>query len=400
MGSALVQFGLVWWLTQSTGSATILATATALAVIPEIIISPFAGAMVDRWNRRKVIIYSDSLIAIVTLALAILFIIGKIQVWHIYVTMFIRAVGSAFHYPAETASIALMVPADQLSRIAGLNQALRGVLGIMAPPLGALLLELSGVHATLAVDILTALAAVIILLFIQIPQPENAVETYPGMNFFTTILADMHAGLRYLLRWKGAVELIGLAMIFKIALSPAFSLHPLLVSSHFNGGAAEYSLVEAASGVGVVAGGLLLGIWGGFKRKIFSTLTGIFGIGSCMLLISVLSPHSLTLLVVITFFIGVMIPITDGPMNAIMQTSVAPEFQGRVFTLIGSLVWLTTPLGLAFAGPLADHFGLQIWYLAAGVLCLLSGAAAFMIPQLVRIEENNRLVSESTKKQK
>jgi DHA3 family macrolide efflux protein-like MFS transporter len=145
-GSTLVQFAIVWWLTKTTGSASILAAASAIAIIPEIVVSPFAGVIVDRSNRKIIMMLADSIIAVVTILLAVLFYFGVVQIWQIYVVMFIRAVGESFHYPAEQASVALMVPSDSLSRIAGLNQALRGGVNIIAPPLGALLLEVLNVQ--------------------------------------------------------------------------------------------------------------------------------------------------------------------------------------------------------------------------------------------------------------
>ena len=148
-GSALVQFTLVWWLTQETGSATVLATFTLVGLLPQIIVQPFAGAIVDRISRKKVIIMADALIALATLALGILFFLGKAHVWHIYAIMFIRAVGEAFHFPAEMATVPLMVPGDQLSRIAGLNQAANGIINIVSAPLGALVLNLIGVQGSL-----------------------------------------------------------------------------------------------------------------------------------------------------------------------------------------------------------------------------------------------------------
>jgi DHA3 family macrolide efflux protein-like MFS transporter len=191
-GSTLVQFALVWWLTKSTGSASILATASAIAILPEIIVSPFAGAIVDRTNRKTVMMVSDSLIAVATIILAVMFYFGIVQIWHIYMLMFIRAVGGAFHFPAEQASVSLMVPGEQLSRIAGMNQALRGSVNIVAPPLGALLLEWLDVQGTLSVDFITAFFAVAILFFIRIPQPENASEN-TSMTF-KSLLADMFGG--------------------------------------------------------------------------------------------------------------------------------------------------------------------------------------------------------------
>ena len=132
LGSNLVQFTLVWWLTEKTGSTVVLATATLVALLPEVLLAPFAGALVDRWNRRRVMMVADGAIALVTLGLVALFLTNAIQPWHIYVAMFLRAVGGGFHFPAFAASSTLMVPERHLARLAGANQALRGMMSIAA----------------------------------------------------------------------------------------------------------------------------------------------------------------------------------------------------------------------------------------------------------------------------
>jgi len=387
-GSMLVQFALVWWLTKETGSATILATATAFAILPEILISPFAGAIVDRFNRKRLIIISDGGIAIATIILAVLFYFNLVEIWHVYLMMLLRAVGSSFHYPAEQSSISLMVPEKHLARIAGLNQSLKGAVNIVAPPLGALLLESVNVQGALYVDFITALIAIIILLFIKIPQPEKS-----GNNnavTFNSLVQDIKDGFNYILRWKGLVALIVLAMVFKIALSPAFSLFPLLVNKHFQGDASQYGLIESIIGIGIVLGGILLGIWGGFKKKIWTTWLGIAILGACLIWISLLNGDQFLILIPASFLLGFVIPIIDGPIMAILQSGVDPEYQGRVFTLISSLVLLTTPVGLGIADPVADKFGIMIWFALAGLLCLLSSFAIFFLPLLKNIEDNNR----------
>ncbi|HEU5088413.1 MAG TPA: MFS transporter, partial [Roseiflexaceae bacterium] len=140
-GSSLANFALIWWITQETKSATVLAIGTIVTMVPGIIIGPFAGALVDRWDRRRVMIVADALGACAAAMLAILFATGRIEVWHIYTAMFVRSLAGAFHFPAMQASTALMVPDDQLTRVAGLNQMLQGASGIVAPPLGALLVS-------------------------------------------------------------------------------------------------------------------------------------------------------------------------------------------------------------------------------------------------------------------
>lgn len=386
VGSQVVQFALVWWLTQLTGSATVLATASMAAILPDIILSPIAGAYVDRWNRRMVMMVADGMIALASLWLAYLFWTGAVQVWHVYVIMAVRAVGGSFHWPAMQASTSLMVPQEQLTRVAGLNQTLKGVLNIACPPLGALLLAAMPLHGILLVDVGTALLAILPLFYVCVPQPQRVTQGVQRPS----VWADMREGLDYILGWPGLMAMLGLAMIFKIALTPAFSLLPLLVSKHLGGGAAQLSLLDAVAGVGIVVGGLALSAWGGFRRKIYTTLVGIIGFGLGFLLLGLTPAGAFSIALVSTFVIGLMIPLTDGPIMAILQATVAPELQGRVFTLIGSLLWITSPFSLAVAGPVSDRLGLQVWYVAAGVACAVIGLAAFFVPAIARIEEYRR----------
>jgi MFS transporter, DHA3 family, macrolide efflux protein len=210
------------------------------------------------------------------------------------------------------------------------------------------------------------------------------------------LIADIKAGFLYILKWKGLVSLILLAMIIKFALSPAFSLIPLLVNKHFLGDAIQYGLIESVSGIGVVIGGILLSVWGGFKKKIRTIWLGIIVIGLSFLWISALKTNQFFLLIPAMFMLGFMIPMVDGPFMAILQSKVAPDFQGRVFSMTGSLLWLTTPLGLGFAGPVSDRMGLQIWYLLAGILCVLTSFSIFFLPVLRNIEENNNHIKSVT----
>ena len=268
--------------------------------------------------------------------------------------------------------------------MAGLNQTLNGALSIVGPPLGALLMEVLLLYGVMLVDVGTAMLAILPLFFVHVPQPKRddmgAEEP--------TIWTDMREGLRYIRGWPGLMALIGAAMIVKIALTPAFSLLPLLVSEHFNGDAAQLSLLEATIGVGIVMGGLILSVWGGFRRKIYTTMMGMVVLGLGFVVLG-FTPRNLFLAALVsTFLVGLMIPLIDGPIMAILQGTVAPEMQGRVFTMMGSLLWITSPFSLAVAGPVSDWLGLQVWYITAGVLCGAAGLAGFFIPAIVNIEEN------------
>ena len=176
LGSSLVQFALVWWITNTTGSATLLATATMVGMLPAVILGPFAGALVDRWNRKWVMMIADSGIALVSLWLAWMFLIGQAQIWQVFIVLALRSLGGAFHWPAMQASTSLMVPDKQLARIAGINQVLFGLMNIIAPPLGALLLALLPMGGILMIDVGTAAVAVLMLSVVFVPQPKRAVQ--------------------------------------------------------------------------------------------------------------------------------------------------------------------------------------------------------------------------------
>lgn len=386
-GSQLVQFALIWWLTETTRSATVLATATLVGVLPQVLLGPFAGPLVDRWNRRKVMVVSDALVALATLVLVLLFASGTAQVWHVFAAMFIRSLAGSFHFPSMEASTSLMVPDDQLARVAGLNQMLFGLMGIVAPPAGALLLAALPMQGVLAVDIVTAVIAVLSLLLVSIPQPEHKVSA--GSNPFATFWRDLRDGFSYIRAWPGLMAVIVVAMLLNLVVSPASSLTPLLVTNHFGGREGELAAMSSAMSVGMVIGGVTLGVWGGFKRRIYTSLVGVVGTSLGFVLVGAAPAGAFWMAVAAFFLSGVMMPITNGPMMAVMQSVVTPEMQGRVFTLLNSGSMLMMPLGLAVAGPLADRLGVQSMYLIAGGLCLLLTVVALGIPPLMNIERNH-----------
>jgi DHA3 family macrolide efflux protein-like MFS transporter len=385
IGSRAAQFALVWWLTLETGSATVLATASLVALAPQILLGPFVGALVDRWNRRVVMIVADSFIALVGLWLAFLFWSGTMQVWHVYIVMLARSLGGSFHWPAMAASTTLMVPEKYYTRISGLNQTIHGLLTLIGAPLGALLLALMPLHDVMLVDVATAAFAIIPLLFVMVPQPKQEhVAAIKGSSF----LANAREGLRFILHWPGMLVLLAGASILKVALMPAFTLLPLLVKDHFGGGAPELSLLEVVVGAGMLIGGLILSGWGGFKRKVYTILLGLLGIGAACMVLGLTPSNMFWLALVGIFVVGLMVSMADAPIAAIMQSTVPPEMQGRVFGLLGSLFSLTTPIGLAIAGPVGDAMGIPFWFRLAGLICMVVAVVSFFIPAFRNIEEH------------
>lgn len=379
LGSHLVGFAFVWYLTEKTGSATILTIGTLVQVLPMVFISPIAGALVDRWNRKVVMAVFDSITALFTLFVAILFAMDSAQIWHIFLVMFVRSTCGQFQWAAMTASTSLMVPKKHLSRIAGANQTIQGVMNIIGPALGAFLIETLPIQATLYIDVITAFLAVGPLLFFRIPQPvRNGTSASPNKGEKSTLWQDLAEGWRYVVGWPSLLGILFLSMLINFLINPAFSLLPLVVTDHFNKGAYEYGLMNSTFGAGIIVGGLVLSSWGGFKNKILTSLTALSISGIALAAIG-LAPANMYLLALagITLF-GFLNPLINGPFFAAIQAKVEPEIQGRVFSLITAAASFAQPLGLAIAGPFADATNNQLWFLIGGILTCLAGIASIL----------------------
>jgi DHA3 family macrolide efflux protein-like MFS transporter len=387
-GSSLVQFALVWYLTRQTGSATILATATLVAMLPQIILGPFVGALVDRWDRRLVMMVADGGIALATLVLAVLFFFNIAQVWHIYVILFVRSIGGAFHWPAMGASTSLMVPREQLARVAGLQQTLQGLISIIAPPTGALLISIFPTQSVLLIDVVTALIAILPLFFINIPRPAS--QTPSDQPNKTSYWQEVREGFRYVASWPGLLAILLMAVFLNFLLTPMGALMPLLVTKYFKLGALELGFTDSLWGVGMIAGGVVLSTWGGFKRRIVTSLIGIIGMGLGVITVGLAPVNAFWMALAGLAVMGFMNPITNGPMHAIIQGNVKPEMQGRVMALTASAGIAMTPLSLALAGPISDWVGIRTWFIFGGVISLLIGMGAFFIPDIMNLENNHK----------
>ncbi len=387
VGSAVAQFGLVWWVTEKTGSATVLAVATLLSMLPGVVLGPLAGALIDRWNRRIVMLVADGIIAFVSLTLAYLFWTDSMQVWHLYFVMVVRAIGGTFHWPANQASISLMVPKGQLPRIAGLNQTIGGAVNIISPPVGALLLQIMPLHWIMMIDVITAIFSILPLLIIIIPQPDVQPAEASTASAVSAIWEDMLGGFRYIWKWRGLFWLLIIAMLVNFFVNPAMSLVPILVTRHFQGGALELGWLNASWGIGMVVGGLVLGAWGGFKKRAHTMLMGLVGLGIGILMVA-FAPANLLPLAIAGFFFGSMMnAITNGSAFALLQTIVKPDLQGRVFTVVMSIAGAISPLSLAIGGPIADWLGVRpLYFIAAGSLILLSIVGS-MSSAILNLEE-------------
>lgn len=382
VGSMAVQFALIWWLTRETGSAAVLAVATLLGLLPTVALGPLIGVLVDRWDRKIVMLASDAVVALASLVLACLYFAEAANTGIVLAILFLRGLGGAFHAPAMLASTSLMVSGEHLTRVQGLNQMLQGGIHIVSAPLGALLLAVLPMTGVMLVDVVTALFALVPLAFIRVPRPPRGGEE--TLDVASSIWSEMVAGVRYLMVRKGHVSLVVMAALMNACLVPAFSLLPLHVSGQLSGDALQLAWISTVFGIGTIAGGVLLGIWGGAKSRILIALPALVGLGVGVVAVGIAPAyvHALTAMLAI----GLIIPFVNGPIQAILQATIAAEYQGRVFTLVGSIAGVMAPLGLLLAAPVAELAGVRAWYVTAGLVCVAMGVAGFLLPALLRIE--------------
>ncbi len=382
LGSWVAQFGLVWWLTRETGSATVLATASLAALLPQVLLGPFAGTLVDRLPRRWLMVWVDWGVAALAGLLAFLFWAGWIRIWHVFLVMALRSAAGALHWPAMAAATALLVPKEHLTRISGLNQTIKGLQSIVAPPLGALAVSALPMHWVMGIDLVTFAFAVVPLLVFTIPEPAR------GQSQKSPYFSDLSAGFRYVWGWRGLFLLLCLAAVLNFIGQPIGTLLPLFIKGYFGKGALELGWVESTWGIGAVLGGLILAAWGGFKKKINTILFGIIGMGLGILVIGLLPPEGFYVMLGLFLPIGIFNSIANSPFSALIQSTVEPGMQGRVFSLMSSMAQGMSPLALIVAGPLADLFGVRFFYLLAGVACVILGCGSFFVPSLMQLEES------------
>lgn len=380
-GSALTQFLLLWWIADTTGSAAALATAGMMALLPQALLAPLGGVIADRFSRRTIMIGADGVSALSMVLLIALMVSGNVQLWHVYVLMFVRSSMQAFQQPAAAASTAMLVSPDWLPRAAGMNQALVGVMTIASAPLGALALAFLPLHSALLIDVVTALLGIAPLFVFTIPQlrPESSISN--------SMWADLKAGGTYVVRRRGLLMLYLVVGLVVLTIMPTFSLTPLLVKEWFRGGVNQVAFMEALAGIGIILGGVLIGLWPGPRRRIVTVLVS-FAVSCGTVALTALAPRDMLLLATFWWFVsGVTFATGNAPMMAILQSTVPNTMQGRVLSLLNAVTGLAGPIGLAIAGPLGEALGVRAVFIIGGALSALICLLGLLSPALMRIEE-------------
>ncbi|QOX62371.1 MFS transporter [Anoxybacterium hadale] len=380
--SAVLQMAIIWYLTYQTGSALVLSMATLAGFLPQAILGPFIGVLVDRCQRKLIMIGADLLIAAAGGVLALLTLFMELPVWVILLVLFIRSVGSAFHSPALSAVTPLLVPTEQLTRCAGYTQSIQSVSYILSPALAAMLYSIWSLNAIIAMDVLGALAACITVAAAVIPELEkqDTVEK-------TSMLLEMKEGYEALRKQRGLFTLLWIGAFYMLIYMPINALFPLMSISYFGGTAVHASAVEMAFAAGMLLGGVLLGLWGGFQRKTLMITASILLMGASLSLAGILPESGFAFFLVLSLLMGFSGPFYSGVQIALFQERIQPEYLGRVFALLTSVVSFSMPLGLLLSGAFADRIGVSIWFLLSGILILVLGIVTLLIPAYLTLDK-------------
>jgi len=351
LGTGMTRFALLVWAWQQTGEATTLALLGFFSYGPYVLVSPFAGIVVDRLDRRWVMLLADLCAGLMTVGLLLLFSTGELRIWHLYLAESLASVFEAFQIPAYSASITMLVSKEQYARTSGMHSLAQSTSTVLAPIFAGVLLGLVGIGGVMLIDVATFLFAVFTLLLVRIPRPSRVTDT---SDMLESSLGELSFGFRYIFARRG---LLGLLLIFAgmnlFAALTYYSILPAMILARTGSDELALATVQGALGVGGVVGSLLIGIWGGPKRRIHACLTGAalsFLVGDFLMAVGRVVPTW----VVAAFLGAVFIPFITSAQQAIWQSKVAPDVQGRVFSAKGMLQMATFPVGYLLAGPLAD----------------------------------------------
>ena len=351
LGTAMTNFGLTIWAYQETGQATALALIGFFFITPMVILSPVAGAIVDRSNRKLMMMLSDLAAGLTTIVQLVLLLTGNLEIWHLYLTATVAGTFQTFQWPAFSAAMTLMLPKEQYGRANGLLELANSASGIFAPLLAGALLGIIGLSGILVIDIATFVFAVGALLFVFIPQPERSEAGRRGQG---SIWQESAYGFRHIFRRP---SLLGLQIVFTIGnlfATLGFTLLAPMILARTGNNELIFGSVQSAGAIGGVVGGLAMSAWGGPRRRVLGVLGGWFFFGLLGETLLGLG-QGLTIWLVAGFGGAFFIPIINASNQSIWQAKVEPDVQGRVFAVRRLIAWLVMPLAQLAAGPLADQ---------------------------------------------
>lgn len=374
--SSALQMALIFYLTEKTNSSMTLALATLVGFLPQGVLGLFIGGWIDRHSRKRIMIGADLFIAAVSALLAVISAFLDPPVWVVLAILFLRSIGSAFHTPSINAVTPLIVPTDKLAKCTGYIQSLQSVSSIVSPALGALLYAQCTLTEIIALDVVGAVIASIAVMLVKIPNID--VANIPQSE---GILAGAKEAYRILAQQKGLLTLLWMGALYMFAYMPINALFPLISMNHFGGTTWHVAMSESVFAAGMLLGGIVLGVWGGFQRKTTTVLLSIAVMGIALLIAGILPASGFIAFVVCCAIMGFSAPFY-GVQTAIYQEMVSPEYLGRVFSLSLSTMSLAMPLGLIAAGCFADMTGVETWFAISGIFIAGIAVVGAVLPSI------------------
>ena len=377
--SAILQMAIIFYLTEKTGSAMVLSMASLLGFLPYAVFGPAIGVLVDRHDRKKIMIGADLIIAAAGAVFAIVALYMELPVWIVMIVLFIRSIGTAFHTPALNAVTPLLVPEEQLTKCAGYSQSLQSISYIVSPAVAALLYSVWDLNAIIAIDVLGAVIASITVAIVRIPKLGDQVQSLEP-NF----IREMKEGIVVMRQNKGLFALLLLGTLYTFVYMPINALYPLISMEYFNGTPMHISITEIAFASGMLAGGLILGRLGSYEKRVPLITGSFFMMGASLAIAGLLPPSGFIIFVVCCAIMGLSVPFYSGVQTALFQQKIKPEYLGRVFSFTGSIMSLAMPLGLILSGFFADRIGINHWFLISGILII---GIAIVCPMMTEVRK-------------
>lgn len=377
--SSILQISIVWYLTQKTLSPTIVTMSTLAGYLPRAVLGLFTGVFIDRFDRKKVLISADLVIALAALVLAAAALFGDIPIWLVFTILCLRSAGAAFHTPTFNAVVPTMVPKEALTRCAGITQGFESVSLILSPALAALLFKVWDLSSIILLDVAGAAVAITIVTFLPIVRHAAKREQVP-----LHIWQDTKEGLAVIRRVPGLMGVMIISTLYAFIYFPIGSMYPLITMAYFGGGVTESGMVEIAFSSGTLLGAFLLSILGNRIRKLggITASIGVYGLG--LIAAGLLPPGGLRVFVILSILMGLTLPFFYGLRTAILQSNVPGEYLGRALSLAYSVSLFASPLGLILGGTFSEFMGVNICFLLGGVLSVCLAAAMFLTPSVRR----------------
>jgi DHA3 family macrolide efflux protein-like MFS transporter len=380
LGSSIAQFVIIWWITLETGSALYLSIASFLGLVPMIVLTPFAGVLVDRWSRKALIGIADFLQALVTVVLIFLFWLSSVSIWQVLVLLTLRGIFQAFHSPAVSAIVPLMVPKARLSRINGLNYLFTGAVTLIGPVVAALLLAFWKIHQILWIDAITFVVAVIPLLIITIPSVRKKQDK-------SSFSKDLGEGLAFIKNGRGFLPLLILATAVNFLLTPLSTLLPYYVKYDHFGEAPDFAIVTALFQGGILAGGLLMSVIKGFKKKMVAIMSSIYIVFLGYTLVALTPTGVFWFMALGGLVMAFCVPVANVSIQTIIQTVVPMKMQGRVNSVTMALASAATPVGMILSGVIVEFTRTANLFLGCAGLGILVLTVSWFFTDIKHVEK-------------